>query len=95
MEGSEEMYTLTLGEVDRQKFFQDYQMLTPKKFINKYELKVLSDNQMAEVVKAVDEGKLDGRGQKVLVYRSVVEDWADAEEITLSMDQEFNILGIE
>ncbi|WP_344704649.1 hypothetical protein [Salinicoccus jeotgali] len=95
VEGSEEMYTMTLDEVDRQKFFQDYQTLTPKQFTSKYELKVLSDSQMAEIVKIVDEGKLDGRGQKVLIYSSVAENWLDAEEITISMNQEFNILGIE
>lgn len=95
VEDSKEMYTITLGEVDRLKFFLDYQTLPSKKFISKYKLEVLSDRQMAEMVKTVDEGKLDGKGQKILIYRSVVEDWSDTEEITISMNQAFNILGIE
>ncbi|WP_156956122.1 hypothetical protein [Salinicoccus luteus] len=92
---SEEMFVISLGENDKNEFFEDYQKIEPEALITKYDLEEVTGEEKSEILNAIDQGRLNEKGNRILMFHSDAKEWIEPGNAAPTASQEYNIIGIE
>jgi hypothetical protein len=92
---SEEMFVIPLEENDKNEFFEDYQKIEPEALITKYGLEEVTGEEKSEILDAIDQGRLNEKGDRILMFHSDAKEWIEPGNAAPTASQEYNIIGIE